>query len=391
MRTALKPLAAFLFLQVLFLAGLLATDFVAPPSARLIHLQVKPPIVTDDTSECGAQSIGLELDASPLRHAIVAARPIGKNVDKTTCQALLEVANGNDSEIVWFPLERYWHGYRVVIDPLTALFSWRVVQFLMMGLLGVALAYFATGSAALVGWSATVMLLVPTLALTDFRYLWLQTGSSVATCFIFAGAGWFARRLREGGDLLVPSLVMGSIFNYFDLLTNPPWQPMLLAFFVLAAGRGARSMAAVLVCWLAGYALTWATKWGLAIVYGGDWNYIWETILFRLGGSADRFVLDHRPLASSAMVIRELVGTHRYSLIAVIAVIALIAWLAISVRRVDLRRSALLALIPFLWFETLRNHTQIHAWFVYRPVATSIGIVLAAWALAGRKNEAVSG
>jgi hypothetical protein len=63
MRTPLKLLVILLLLQGLFLIGSIATDFVTPPSARLIHLQVKPPIVVDDTSECGAQSIGLAPDA----------------------------------------------------------------------------------------------------------------------------------------------------------------------------------------------------------------------------------------------------------------------------------------------------------------------------------------
>src|SRR5258705_1280543 len=47
----------------------------------------------------------------------------------------------------------------------------------------------------------------------------------------------------------------------------------------------------------------------------------------------------------------------------------------------DLSRFAVLvapAMIPFVWFEALSNHTQIHTWFTYRPVASSIGIVISA-------------
>ena len=70
----------------------------------------------------------------------------------------------------------------------------------------------------------------------------------------------------------------------------------------------------------------------------------------------------------------------------------LVPLLIVIAPRPDFRRWALLALpalIPFVWFEVLRNHTQIHAWFAYRPVATSIGIVLAAWALAERRAVTV--
>lgn len=36
------------------------------------------------------------------------------------------------------------------------------------------------------------------------------------------------------------------------------------------------------------------------------------------------------------------------------------------------------ALVPFVWFEVLRNHSQIHAFFTFRSVAVSVGIVIVA-------------
>ena len=34
--------------------------------------------------------------------------------------------------------------------------------------------------------------------------------------------------------------------------------------------------------------------------------------------------------------------------------------------------------IPFVWFEVLSNHTQIHPFTTYRPIASCIGILIAA-------------
>jgi hypothetical protein len=387
MPTPLKLIAIIALLQPLYLAMLIATDFIASPQARMLHLQVQPPISINEDSECGAQSIGLEPGASPLRNAIVAPSPRAKTTAMTLCEALHRTAIGDLSNIVWVPLDRYWHGYRVVIDPLTAWFSWRSTRLVALALLASALVYFTLASAELIGWTATIVLLVPTLAFSDLRWLWTQTYCVPPTCLIFAGSGWFARRIGKGSDLLVAAAVLGSIFNFLDLLTNPPWQPMLLAFFMLAAGKGLKGTAAVLACWLAGYALTWATKWGIAVIYGGDWNYIWQTILFRIDGSYEQ-VVDHRPFASSVKVIGWLAAQSDYWW----TVALLVPLLIVIAPRPDFRRWALLALpalIPFVWFEVLRNHTQIHAWFAYRPVATSIGIVLAAWALAERKAVTV--
>ena len=44
------------------------------------------------------------------------------------------------------------------------------------------------------------------------------------------------------------------------------------------------------------------------------------------------------------------------------------------------------AVIPFAWFELMSNHTQIHATIVCRPIASSVGILLAAWILAARHD-----
>src|SRR6202035_5788033 len=160
MPTPLKLIAIIALLQPLYLAVLIATDFIAPPQARMPHLQVQTPISMNEDSECGAQSIGLEPGASPLRNAIVAAYPRAKTTPMTLCEALHQAAIADLSNIVWAPLDRYWHGYRVVIDPLTAWFSWRSTRLVALALLASALVYFALASAELIGRAATIALLV---------------------------------------------------------------------------------------------------------------------------------------------------------------------------------------------------------------------------------------
>jgi hypothetical protein len=45
--------------------------------------------------------------------------------------------------------------------------------------------------------------------------------------------------------------------NYVDFLINVPWQPMLIAFIALAAGRRVPDAFVIVVAWFAGYSLTW--------------------------------------------------------------------------------------------------------------------------------------
>jgi hypothetical protein len=69
------------------------------------------------------------------------------------------------------------------------------------------------------------------------------------------------RQNSKGGNPIVSAAILGSIFNYVDFLTNPPWQPMLIAFVALCGGRSLFDAAKFVLAWLAGYALTWVSKW----------------------------------------------------------------------------------------------------------------------------------
>jgi hypothetical protein len=65
----------------------------------------------------------------------------------------------------------------------------------------------------------------------------------------------------------------------------------------------------------------------------------------------------------------------------------LLPTLLLPVRWPDLKRLALLSsplLITFVWFEILSNHTQIHTWITYRPLASCFGILIAAAIIASR-------
>ena len=75
MPTPLKLIVILALLQPLYLAMLMATDVVASPQARMRHLQDQPFISINEDSECGAQSIGLEPDASPLHAADLSGLP----------------------------------------------------------------------------------------------------------------------------------------------------------------------------------------------------------------------------------------------------------------------------------------------------------------------------
>ncbi|UVO30207.1 hypothetical protein [Bradyrhizobium arachidis] len=165
---------------------------------------------------------------------------------------------------------------------------------------------------------------------------------------------------------------------------------MLIAFlFLSAANPGERRFtlcAAILSAWAAGYALTWASKWGLAAALSADpiatLRDIADVMRYRIDGSYEQ-VVDHRLLAPSANMLRTAVS-QIWAMPSSAMLLMLLPSLCAGRCQFRPRLFVALtlpALIPFLWFEILSNHTQIHATVVYRPIASSIGILVAAWLL----------
>jgi hypothetical protein len=401
-----------LALQPIYFMALIAVDYVAPAERRAAHLaaafetgeldredKVVPPYSRGDDwdVECVGLSIGLEPGASPLHNAVTSARPTPAT--PTVCAALADAAT-RSPDVSWLPYFRYWHGYRVVIDPLLAWLPLKAVRLVMLLGLVAALTFLSVETTWLAGRAAALSMVVPIVVMTDIWYMWIITSDSLSTIFILGGAGWFARSIRNGASdraLILSAAVMGSVFNYIDFLLNPPWQPMLLAFLLLAAPprkidrQRLLTCVAVLAAWSFGYALTWTSRWlvaaalmpdGLAVV-----RDVVEVARFRIGGDYEQ-VVNHRLLAPSARALAVIVWQIWHTDWA--AVLAMLTPVLLPAHAISPRRFVALALpavIPFAWFELMSNHTQIHAAIACRPIASSVGIVLAAWILAGRERD----
>jgi len=139
--------------------------------------------------------------------------------------------------------------------------------------------------------------------------------------------------------------------------------------------------------WIIGYAWMWMSKWLLAAwVLGADTvrSSITEQIDQRVDG--DQAGVDHALFAGVRANLREWWALP-LAPVTLIAVLLAVAW-AVRTRRlaggdglasVDRLLLSVPALIPIVWFELLRNHSQVHALFTYRSIAVALGIAAAAW------------
>jgi hypothetical protein len=409
--TSLRPLIFAVFLSIAAVAALQPLYFAAMANLdRLISHEAmrrhyreafKTGVLSDEAhpsnhlftsgdrfTDCLALSVGLQPGISPLTAGILAPVP---QSDRHPCEDLRSIAEDQTSTMIWGQYLRYWHGYRLYYAPLASLLPIYAVKLVNLVLLLAAFAAFFWQSARLIGAAPSIGLAAPVLFLTDFAHVWQVTPHAVGVIFILGGTACFAAAIqRRVPDylLLVLAAVFGSIFNFIDFLVNPPWMPMLLAFFVVAGLRGRTERPATLailvaLAWFGGYALTWFSKWLIAYCVSTEVDVVANVsamVRFRLDGDNAKVI--HWLFAPTLKVAdAALLGWGLPFFIAFLVVFFR------NIRQANFRWHAFWplawpALIPTLWFELLSNHSQIHAGVTSRSEAAAFGVLFAAALLA---------
>jgi hypothetical protein len=338
----------------------------------------------DRYTDCIALSAGMQPDQSALDLGILAPVPPS---DRHSCEYLRDIADGKFESLTWSGYYRYWHGYRVYYAPLASLLPIYALRLVNLLLLAAFTAGFFWQSSKLIGRSAAVALVMPLFFLSDLVRVWQVTPHVLGVIVILAGAAIFSfavRRRMSDYALLVMSAAFGSFHNFIDFLVNPPWMPMLLAFFVLAGlkqeGRRSQTLAiAVTLSWFGGYALTWVSKWVICYFLFPDIDVISKIrsmIQFRINGDYSKVV--HLPLFPTLKVLQAAIVSWGAP---VFAIYLYSLFKDLKKRNFGWRPFWLLAwpsLIPPIWFEILSNHSQIHAGVTSRSEAAAIGVLIAA-------------
>lgn len=297
---------------------------------------------------------------------------------------------------------RYWHGHGLVLRPSVALFGVAATRLLAAAALVVSVLALARATSRRLGLPAAVALVGPLVASTDFVDLPSVLPHALSMTLLLGTAAFVVDRPpRSTWALLAVAAASGAAFVYVDLFPLPSaaW-----TMFVVAAGIGAVALPAAPLLgrmalagggWILGYAWMWFTKWVFAaMVVGVDTvrSVIRYQIELRLDG--EQASVEDRVFASIERNVEEWWNQPLTWLVAATAVVA-VAASVIRIRRSGASGEwpvravlALPAAIPFVWYEVLSNHSQVHAWLTYRSVAVALGVVVMA-ATARRPAEAV--
>lgn len=340
----------------------------------------------DRYTDCASLGIGLQPGVSAAVEGITAPRP-ASTTDNHACDDL-KAAAANPAGAAWNRTERYWNGYRLFSAPLAALVSILALKLINLVVLVIVSVLFVIQASKLLGPGPVIGLLAPVLFCCDYVRIWHVTPHTVSTAVIIGGAALFAAAVRgEAGlvRLVLLSALSGSIFNFVDFLVNPPWMPMLLAFFAMAMPAPItqrQRLAVALLCvgaWFGAYAVTWLFKWIFDYVVDPAFDVrsdVLTTMVFRLDGDYAKVI--HIPLVATLKTLAAAIVNWGLPLSAFFTFVVVKTLRGRAFDRNVFFWHAWPVLIPIVWFETLSNHTQIHTFFVVRSAAAAIGVAVAA-------------
>ena len=278
---------------------------------------------------------------------------------------------------------RYWHGYQLLLRPLLLTMNLSSIRYLLMSLelalsaVLIGLLWTRGGARLALPWLAFWLSLYPPALFFSLQYAAVFCTAALSCLAILC------LRERSDGALLLVFQLGGILTAYLDLLTYPLAAlgcPLVL-LFSLEAGRGADlrrragQMLGLCLAWGFGYASMWAGKWLLAALFTGApaVSASLSTAAFRIAGQVEGLRI------SALGAIRRNLFFLGYKGLLLDFAVLLALWLALRVRRGGRRlppgdAAALLvcALMPFVWYALLQNHSSIHAFFTFRDLSVTV-------------------
>ncbi|MEW1956575.1 hypothetical protein [Kineococcus sp. NPDC059986] len=295
---------------------------------------------------------------------------------------------------------RYWSGYSVLTRPVLALTDVPGLRLVVTGVFAAAVLAAFLAVTRRLGAVAGFALFLPIAATTNalampdraFTHgIALATvAAGVAVTAVAASRGWRAAVLGAGFS--------AALFCYTDLLTVPPMAWALCAAVAAAVTHARtrnpretwRTVLAVGAAWPIAFGFTWVFRWFIGALGQGlsVFSRVQEVSQFRLDGGD----VSH---AFGAGVVANWTYWTQHSVTAVPVVVASTVLLAVLVALTLARHGvrglatfaavALPALVVPAWYCVLSNHSQIHAFFVYRSLPAAVGVLLLAGVVACRR------
>lgn len=272
---------------------------------------------------------------------------------------------------------RYWHGYLALLKPLLLFFD----------INGIRIGNYTLQTVLLL-W--VLFLLYKRLDITySLAFLFavllinpLATGFCLqySTVYYVLLVSMLMLLMNKSANNWKIFLWSGIATAYFDLLTYPIVVPgcMLIAALLLYEESFINNLKACFArgsSWLAGYVGMWSAKWILATIFT-DNNVIkdaYNMFLYRTSGdgSEDGLQLEVTPMAAIKMNIAYVNNAWFWLHLAILTTVVVCVFKKRLNTKLNLLLLAAFAVLPFVWFGIVSNHSIVHPYITYRELAVS--------------------
>lgn len=307
-----------------------------------------------------------------------------------------ENENLRDAVVNGFPANhqylRYWHGSAGIVRILMIFLTLPQIYIFHAVLLGTLLLVlvwrlFRRGAfpliiGMLVGMVAVSLWFVP----LSLEYTWVFMILFVQTHLVL-----FSAFPKDWNKRISFFLVSGMVTNYLDFLTTETLTLLVpLLFLLFLDHREGRGIVPWLMlfksafCWLIGYGGMFLLKWGLAGLVMGEnpLPYVMEHVGERMAGSVgvsffrERMEILIRNISCLFPLNYGPVGNIVAILIVLAALYAGYVYHRKGFDRGLVARYAVVALIPYLRYLVMANHSYLHYFFTYRAQAAAVFAVV---------------
>lgn len=316
--------------------------------------------------------------------------------DNTYTNPLFSAINANG-------YNRYWHGYLVVLRPLLVFFSIGQIRYInafIMLLLSCIIfskmkqnINFQTAFCFILSLSMSYFIIIPNcLQFCAVYYIMLFSVNHILSS---------EQKYHDKVFLLTLFLTIGMLTNYFDFLTAPLLTLGIPITLILLWGLNDPNYSLILnikillqlsITWGIGYALTWLSKWILSLLLLGPdtLRTVIQESQHRLVGNQEEALNRFQMLT---MNIRNFIPPiYRYddkvymhifiSLCAIVFMLLIFFMVRYGQYKLYIKRVLpfiLVALYPYIWFNVMANHSQIHNFYTYRIQMISVFAILSSY------------
>ncbi|WP_137602321.1 hypothetical protein [Paucilactobacillus nenjiangensis] len=285
--------------------------------------------------------------------------------------------------------ERYWQGYLIFLRPLMAFFNLSSIRYfsLFISMILFALTFYVIAKSI-----NLVIALFYAVAMTSISFFIIPMCLEYSSLlYILNLSVLYILVKRKLPNTLLIFCVIGSLVNFFDFLTYPvitlgiPLALLLIKKHYQDNGssfqENIKTTSLAVLGWFSSYSITWLAKWCLATLILQK-NVIVDAVnqvLLRSEGTSSEAISSNNPVLHRPFMLKENVlqiFTKQFILIFIIILIALIILAVINKisfsTMISLSPMIFVAVLPYIWYLVLGNHSQVHYWMTYRAQAVFV-------------------